>query len=129
MGCVPWARIARLPPFSFSPFPRHRVMHRHLQPDDGRHVSSSALWRCQTARLHNDSKSEYEASSARCDHPGQRDFADMKRESHSFSAMTQFAQESFKMNGANTSLNGAAVDEDFFKTLASPTRVGARNQR
>jgi predicted permease len=56
--------------------------------------------------------------------PDNADFADMKRESHSFSAMTQFAQESFKLNGANTSLNGAAVDEDFFKTLQVPLELG-----
>lgn len=56
--------------------------------------------------------------------PDNADFADMKRESHSFSAMTQFAQESFKLNGANTSLNGAAVDEGFFKTLQVPLELG-----
>ena len=61
--------------------------------------------------------------------PDNADFADMKRENHSLTAMTQFEQESFKLNGANTSLNGAAVDEDFFKTLRSLTRVGTRNQR
>ena len=56
--------------------------------------------------------------------PDNADFADMKRESHSFSAMTQFAQESFKLNGANASLNGAAVDADFFKTLEVSPDLG-----
>jgi predicted permease len=56
--------------------------------------------------------------------PDNADFADMKRENHSFSAMTQFAQKSFKLNGTNTSLNGAAVDEDFFKTLQVSPELG-----
>ena len=56
--------------------------------------------------------------------PDNADFADMKRGNHSFSAMTQFAQESFKLNGAKTSLNGAAVDEDFFKTLEVSPELG-----
>ncbi|HEY6849294.1 MAG TPA: ABC transporter permease [Terracidiphilus sp.] len=56
--------------------------------------------------------------------PDNADFADMKRENHSLTAMTQFEQESFKLNGANTSLNGAAVDEDFFKTLEVSPELG-----
>ena len=58
--------------------------------------------------------------------PDNADFADMKRENHSFSAMTQFAQKSFRLNGANTSLNGATVDEDFFKTLEVSPELGRR---
>ena len=56
--------------------------------------------------------------------PDNADFADMKRENHSLTAMTQFEQESFKLNGANTSLSGAAVDEDFFKTLEVSPALG-----
>jgi predicted permease len=56
--------------------------------------------------------------------PDNADFADMRRENHSFSAMAQFAQQSFKLNGVNTSLNGAAVDEDFFKTLEVSPELG-----
>ena len=56
--------------------------------------------------------------------PDNADFADMKRQSHSFSAMAQFAQQSFKLNGVNTSLNGAAVDEEFFKTLEVSPALG-----
>ena len=56
--------------------------------------------------------------------PDNADFADMKRENHSLTAMTQFEQESFKLNGANTSSNGAAVDEDFFKTLEVSPALG-----
>jgi len=59
--------------------------------------------------------------------PDNADFADMKRESHSFSAMTQFAQESFKLNGANTSLNGAAVDEDSSRRCKSHSSWGAES--
>ena len=56
--------------------------------------------------------------------PDNADFADMKRENHSLTAMTQFEQESFRLNGANTSLSGAAVDEDFFKTLEVSPALG-----
>lgn len=55
--------------------------------------------------------------------PDTADFADMKRENHSFSAMTQFSQESFRL-GTNTSLNGAEVDADFFTTLEVSPELG-----
>jgi putative ABC transport system permease protein len=52
------------------------------------------------------------------------DFADMKRQSHSFSAMTQFSQEKFKLDRAGTSFSGAAVDADFFSTLEVAPELG-----
>ena len=54
--------------------------------------------------------------------PSPADFADMKRENHSLSAMTEFAQRNFKLNGI--SLGGAAVDAEFFKTLQVSPELG-----
>jgi hypothetical protein len=56
--------------------------------------------------------------------PDAADFADMKRENHSLSAMTQFAQRNFKVNGTGISLSGAAVDADFFTTLQTSPELG-----
>lgn len=56
--------------------------------------------------------------------PGNADFADMKRESNSFSAMTQFRQEKFKLDRPGLSLSGAAVDADFFSTLEVAPELG-----
>lgn len=56
--------------------------------------------------------------------PDNADFADMKRQSHSFSAMTQFRQEKFKLDRPGVSFNGAAVDADFFSTLKVAPELG-----
>jgi predicted permease len=56
--------------------------------------------------------------------PANADFADIKRESHSFSAMTQFEQRTFKLNGTGISLSGAAVDAGFFTTLQISPELG-----
>jgi len=56
--------------------------------------------------------------------PANADFADMKLQSHSFSAMTQFAQERFKLDRPGLSLSGAAVDADFFSTLEAAPELG-----
>lgn len=56
--------------------------------------------------------------------PDNADFADMKRESNSFSAMTQFRQEKFKLDRPGLSLSGAAVDADFFSTLEVAPALG-----
>ena len=56
--------------------------------------------------------------------PDNADFADMKRESRSFSAMTQFRQEKFKLDQPGSSLSGAAVDGDFFSTLEAAPELG-----
>ena len=56
--------------------------------------------------------------------PDNADFADMRRESHSFSAMTQFRQEKFKLDHPGLSLSGAAVDADFFSTLEVAPELG-----
>ena len=56
--------------------------------------------------------------------PDNADFADMKRESKSFSAMTQFRQEKFKLDRPGSSLSGAAVDADFFSTLEVAPELG-----
>jgi predicted permease len=56
--------------------------------------------------------------------PDNADFADIKRENHSLSAMTQFAQRNFKLNGTGMSLSGAAVDADFFRTLQISPELG-----
>jgi predicted permease len=57
--------------------------------------------------------------------PDDADFADMKRENHSLSAMTQFAQRNFKLNETGISLSGAAVDADFFTTLQVSPELGS----
>jgi predicted permease len=54
--------------------------------------------------------------------PDYADFADMRQANHSFTEMTQFEQRIFKLNGI--SLNGAAVDADFFKTLQVSPALG-----
>ncbi len=51
--------------------------------------------------------------------PGNADFADLKRDNHSFSAMSQFEQEQLKLNSSGVTLGAAAVDADFFSTLQS----------
>ena len=56
--------------------------------------------------------------------PDNADFADMKRQSHSFSEMTQFRQEQFKLDRAGLSFTGAAVDADFFSTLEVQPELG-----
>ncbi len=56
--------------------------------------------------------------------PDNADLADMRRESNSFSAMTQFSQEKFKLDRPGSSLRGAAVDADFFSTLAVAPELG-----
>jgi putative ABC transport system permease protein len=56
--------------------------------------------------------------------PDNADFADIKRENHLLSAMTQFEQRIFKLNGTGISLNGAAVDADFFTTLQISPALG-----
>jgi predicted permease len=56
--------------------------------------------------------------------PDNADFADMRRESNSFSAMTQFRQEKFKLDRPGLSLSGAAVDADFFSTLGVAPELG-----
>jgi MacB-like periplasmic core domain len=56
--------------------------------------------------------------------PDNADFADMKRESQSFSDMTQFRQERIKLNGTAISVGGAAVDADFFSTLQTQPELG-----
>lgn len=56
--------------------------------------------------------------------PDNADFADMKRESRSFSAMTQFRQRKFNLDRPGLSLSGAAVDADFFSTLEAAPELG-----
>ena len=56
--------------------------------------------------------------------PDNADFADMKRQSHSFSAMTQFRQKKFTLDRPGVSFSGAAVDADFFSTLESAPKIG-----
>jgi predicted permease len=56
--------------------------------------------------------------------PDNADFADMKRQSHSFSAMTQFRQKKFTLDRPGLSFSGAAVDADFFSTLESAPEIG-----
>jgi predicted permease len=56
--------------------------------------------------------------------PDNADFADMNRESHSFSAMTQFKQETFKLDRPGLLLSGAAVDAEFFPTLEVVPELG-----
>jgi predicted permease len=56
--------------------------------------------------------------------PDNADFADMKRDNHSLSAMSQFQQKQFKLNGSGVVLGGVAVDGDFFSTLQSWPALG-----
>ena len=58
--------------------------------------------------------------------PDNADFADLKRQSHSFSGMTQFQQikEKLAFQGAEVSVGGAQVDGNFFSTLESPPEFG-----
>jgi predicted permease len=56
--------------------------------------------------------------------PDNADFADMKRQSHSFSAMTQFGQQKFTLDRPGISFSGAAVDADFFTTLEAAPEIG-----
>jgi predicted permease len=56
--------------------------------------------------------------------PGNADFADLKRDNHSLSAMSQFEQEQLKLNTSGVSLGAAAVDADFFSTLQSAPEIG-----
>lgn len=58
--------------------------------------------------------------------PANADFADLKRDSHSFAAMTQFDQDSFRMGRAGTgaTADGARVDGDFFATLDARPELG-----
>lgn len=56
--------------------------------------------------------------------PDNADFADLKRDSRSFSDMTQFAQEQLKLSGTAISISGAKVDGDFFPTLGTKPELG-----
>ncbi|HMG84664.1 MAG TPA: ABC transporter permease [Terracidiphilus sp.] len=56
--------------------------------------------------------------------PDNADFADMKRESSTFTAMTQFRQEKFNLDHPGLSLSGAAVDAAFFSTLEVAPELG-----
>src|SRR6185437_325075 len=56
--------------------------------------------------------------------PGNADFADLKRDNHSLSAMSQFEQEQLKLSSSGVSLGAAAVDADFFSTLQSAPEMG-----
>jgi predicted permease len=58
--------------------------------------------------------------------PDNADFADLKRQSHSFSGMTQFEQAKFKLRlkGTEMPIGGAQVDGDFFSTLQSSPVLG-----
>jgi predicted permease len=58
--------------------------------------------------------------------PDNADFADLKRQSHSFSAMSQFEPSRYKLTfqKAQTAIDGARVDADFFSTLEVPPELG-----
>jgi predicted permease len=58
--------------------------------------------------------------------PDNADFVDLKRQSHSFSAMTQFEPSRYKLTfqKAQTAIDGARVDADFFSTLEVPPELG-----
>jgi predicted permease len=56
--------------------------------------------------------------------PDNADFADLKRENHSLSALTQFDQKSFRLNGTGVSMGASGVDADFFSTLQSSPMLG-----
>lgn len=58
--------------------------------------------------------------------PDNADFVDLKRQSHSFSAMTQFESSRYKLafQKTQTAIDGARVDADFFATLEVPPELG-----
>lgn len=58
--------------------------------------------------------------------PDNADFVDLKRQSHLFSAMTQFEPSRYKLTfqKAQTAIDGARVDADFFSTLEVPPELG-----
>jgi predicted permease len=58
--------------------------------------------------------------------PDNADFVDLKRQSHVFSAMTQFEPSRFKLTfqKAQTAIDGARVDADFFAMLEVPPELG-----
>lgn len=58
--------------------------------------------------------------------PDNADFADLKRDNHSFADMTQFAQKQFKLNGTSISVSAAMVDGEFFPTLETRPELGGR---
>lgn len=58
--------------------------------------------------------------------PVNADFVDLKRQSHSFTAMTQFVQQQYTLalQGTTASLGGVKVDGDFFATLGGRPQLG-----
>ncbi len=58
--------------------------------------------------------------------PDNADYADLKRQSHSFSAMTQFEPSRYKLafQKTQTAIDGARVDADFFATLEVSPELG-----
>ena len=58
--------------------------------------------------------------------PSYADFFDLKKQSHSFAAMTDFDQSVYTVTAgdANTQVEAALVDEDFFSTLQSFPELG-----
>lgn len=56
--------------------------------------------------------------------PNNADFADLRRETRSLSAMTQFSQKTFKLDGTAISIDGGRVDADFFATLQTRPELG-----
>jgi predicted permease len=58
--------------------------------------------------------------------PDNADFVDLKRQSHSFSAMTQFEPSRYKLTfqKTQTAIDGARVDADFFAMLEVPPELG-----
>jgi predicted permease len=58
--------------------------------------------------------------------PDNADFFDLKRESHSFSLMTQFEQSKLKLTfrGVQSPIDAAKVDGDFFATLEVQPELG-----
>ncbi|HEX4020402.1 MAG TPA: ABC transporter permease [Acidobacteriaceae bacterium] len=58
--------------------------------------------------------------------PVYADFRDLQQQSHSFAAMTTFAQSTYELASRDTTIRigGARVDGDFFRTLQSPLELG-----
>jgi predicted permease len=58
--------------------------------------------------------------------PSYADFFDLKKQSHSFAAMTDFDQSVYTVTtgDGNTQVGAARVDEDFFSTLQSSPELG-----
>ncbi len=58
--------------------------------------------------------------------PSNADFLDLKRQSHSFAAMTDFDQSVYTVTtgDGNTQVGAARVDDDFFSTLQSSPELG-----